>query len=104
MRRFCSALLPVLVIGLVLTGCDSGGGVPEDLGESTSIALSETSVTVGEGEGTYSVDLTISDPGFKEVPIDVSFNTSESSAMAGEDVLVPTDTTLRFPESAASGG
>jgi hypothetical protein len=105
MRRFLSALLPVLVIGgLVLAGCDSGGGVPSDLGESTSVSLSETSATLGEGDGSYSVELTISDPGFKEVPISMSLNASQSTATPGEDLLIPADTTLRFPESATSGG
>ena len=105
MRRFLSALLPVLVIGgLVLAGCDSGGGVPDDLGESTSISLAETSATLGEGDGTYSVELTISDPGFKEVPVDMSLNGSQSTATPGEDLSIPADTTLRFPESATSGG
>lgn len=103
MRRFCSALLPVLVIGLIFIGCDSGGGVPSDVGASTSISLSETSATLGEGDGTYSAELTITDPGFKEVPVDVSFNSSQSTAMLGQDVMVPSDTTLRFLESATSG-
>ncbi|MCS3648875.1 hypothetical protein GGQ08_000169 [Salinibacter ruber] len=103
MRRFLSVLLPVLVIG-VLAGCDSGGGVPSDLGESTSVSLAETSATLGESEGSYPVELTISDPGFKEVPIDVSLNASQSTATPGEDLRIPADTTLRFPESATSGG
>ncbi len=105
MQRFLSALLPVLVIGsLVLTGCDSGGGVPSDLGESTSVSLLETSATLGEGDAAYTVDLTISDPGFKEVPVDMSLNASQSTATPGEDLLIPADTTLRFPESATSDG
>ena len=104
MHRILSALLPVLVIGLVLTGCDSGGGVPSDLGDETSVALSETDATVGEGDAAYTVDLTISDPGFKEVPVDVSFNASQSTATRGEDLRVPADTTVRFPESTTSGG
>lgn len=97
-------LAPLLLFSLVLVGCDSGGGVPSDLGESTSISLTETSATLGEGDGTYSVELTISDPGFKEVPVDMSLNGSQSTATPGEDLSIPTDTTLRFPESATSGG
>jgi len=104
MQRILSALLPVLVVGLVLTGCDSGGGVPSDLGDETSIALSETDATLSEGDAAYTVDLTISDPGFKEVPVDVSFNASQSTATRGEDLRIPADTTVRFPESATSGG
>jgi hypothetical protein len=78
--------------------------VPSDLGESTSVSLSETSATLGEGDAAYTVDLTISDPGFKEVPVDMSLNASQSTATPGEDLLIPADTTLRFPESATSDG
>ncbi|MCS4050029.1 hypothetical protein [Salinibacter ruber] len=97
-------LAPLLLFSLVLAGCDSGGGVPSDLGESTSISLAETSTTLGEGDGSYSLELTISDPGFKGVPVDMSLNGSQSTATPGEDLLIPADTTLRFPESATSGG
>lgn len=103
MRRFCSALLPLLVLGLVLAGCDSGSTVPDDLGGSTSVSFTESQAPVGEADGSYSVELEISDPGFKEVPVGVSFNASQSSASRGEDVRAP-DTTIRFPESATSGG
>jgi len=103
MRTLYTLFAVLLTVGIVLAGCDSGGSVPDDLGDGTSISLSETSATLGEGDGTYSVDLTISDPGFKEVPVDVSFNASQSTATRGEDLQVPADTTLRFPESATSG-
>jgi len=104
MRRFCSALLPLLLFGLLLAGCDSGGTVPDDLGSTTAVDLAESDAVVGEGDGSYSVELTISDPGFKPVPIDMSLNASQSSATPGDDLLIPSDTTLRFPESATSGG
>jgi hypothetical protein len=105
MRRFLRALLPVLVLGLVFTGCDSGGSsIPSDLGDSTSVSLSEAGASLEEADETVTVDLTITDPGFKEVPVGVSFNASQSTASVGEDVLLPADTTIRFPESATSGG
>ena len=104
MRRFCSSLLPVLVAGLVLfAGCDSGGGVPDDLGASTAVTSSaESDVVLGEGEGPYTFDLSISDPGFKDVPVDIAVDPS-GGATLGEDILFPADTTIRFPESATSG-
>jgi len=78
--------------------------VPDDLGSTTAVDLAESDAVVGEGDGSYSVELTISDPGFKPVPIDMSLNASQSSATPGDDLLIPSDTTLRFPESATSGG
>lgn len=86
-----------------LAGCDSGGNVPSGVGDSTSVSFSEPEAVVGEGDESYTVDLTISDAGFKDVPVTVSFNASQSSATRNEDVEVPSDTTIQFPESASSG-
>jgi len=105
MTRLYRSLVPLLLFGILLVGCDSGGSsIPSDVGDSTSVALSETGATLEEGDATYTVDLTITDPGFKEVPVGIAFNASQSTTTRGEDVLVPTDTTIRFPESATSGG
>ena len=104
MRSYTTALVAFLVIPFVIIGCDSGGGaVPGDLGESTTVAFTESDVEVGEDGGTYSVDLEIADPGFKVVPVNVSFNASQSTATLGEDLQAPSDTTIQFPESATSG-
>lgn len=103
MRRFCSTLLPFLVFGLVLAGCDSGSTVPDDLGDNTSVAFTESEAVVGEGDGTYTIDLEIADPGFKEVPVNVSFNSSQSTTTLIEGLLAPDDTTIRFPANATSG-
>ena len=99
------SLVPLLLFGILLVGCDSGGSsIPSDLGDSTSVALSEAEASLEEDDATYTVDLTVTDPGFKEVPVGISFNASQSTATRGEDVLVPADTSIRFPESATSGG
>ena len=103
MRHLSRALLPLLVIGLVLAGCDSGGGTPNDLGDNTSVVFTESEAAVGEDEGRYTVDLEITDPGFQEVPVNVSFNASQSTATLGEDLRSPSDTTIQFPENATSG-
>ncbi len=107
MRRFLSALLPVLVIGgLVLAGCDSGGGVPDDLGDSTSVGFVESTAALVEGEDeTYALEITADDPGFEEVRLNLSVNASQSTAALGDDVTGLTgDTTVAFPRSATSGG
>lgn len=105
MRRFLNALLPVLVIGLVLAGCDSGGGTPDNLGENTTVELETTSDVVSETDGSYTVNLVAMDPGFKEFSLDVSVDASQSTAVADEDFVgLPTDTTITFPESTTNEG
>lgn len=106
MRRFCSILLPVLVVGLVLlAGCDSGSTVPDDIGDNTSVGFVETSATVVEGEdGTYDLEMVADDPGHEEVRFDLSID-RQSTATLSEDVTGLTgDTTVAFPKSATSGG
>ncbi|MCS3698043.1 DUF5017 domain-containing protein [Salinibacter ruber] len=106
MRRFCCSLLPVLVAGLVLfAGCDSGGGtVPGNLGENTTVNLTEPNVTVIEGRGTDTLSIEVTDPGYKEFGVDVSVDESQSTAVLGEDVQgLPADTTIIFPRSATTG-
>jgi hypothetical protein len=95
------ALFLALLFGVV--GCDSGGTEVESLGDSTTVAFDESETVVGEGDGTYEVDLTIEDAGFKAVPATISYSASESSAARGEDIDVPGDTTIRFSEEATSG-
>ncbi|MFO8098372.1 MAG: hypothetical protein R6T83_01980, partial [Salinibacter sp.] len=106
MRRFCNALLPVLVIGLVLAGCDSGGGgAPSDLGDNTSVELETSSDVVSETDGSYTVNLVAMDPGFKEFSLDVTVDESQSTATAEDDFRgLPADTTITFPESTTNDG
>jgi len=95
------ALSLVLLLGLA--ACDSGGADVESLGDSTTVSFDESEAVVAEGVGTYEVSLSIDDAGFKAVPATISYSGSESSATRGEDIDVPSDTTIRFPEEAASG-
>jgi len=107
MRRIYSALLLVLVTGLVLTGCDSGGGsVPSDLGDSTSVGFVDASATLVEGEDeTYNLEIVANDPGFKEIRFDLSIDQGQSTAALGSDVTGLTgDTTVTFPMSTTNDG
>ena len=104
MHCFRRTLLPLLVIGLVLAGCDSGSTVPADLGESTTVNLTEPNVTVIEGRGADTLSIEVTDPGYKAFGVDVSVNESQTTAVLGEDVLgLPSDTTIMFPKSATNG-
>jgi hypothetical protein len=107
MRRILSALLFVLVPGLLLSGCDSGGGsVPSDLGDSTAVGFVESSATVVEGEDpSYVLEMVATDPGFKEIRFDLSVDAAQSTAALGEDLMgLAGDTTVTFPQSTTSGG
>ena len=98
-------LLGALSLALLfgLAACDSGGADVESLGDSTTVSFDESEAVVAEGVGTYGVSLSIDDAGFKAVPATISYSASESSATRGEDLDVPSDTTILFPEEAASG-
>ncbi|MCS3859188.1 choice-of-anchor J domain-containing protein [Salinibacter ruber] len=99
-------LAPLLLFSLVLAGCDSGGGVPDDLGDSTSVGFVESAATLVEGEDeTYALEITVDDPGFEEARLNLSVNSSQSTAALGDDATGLTgDTTVAFPRSATSGG
>jgi hypothetical protein len=100
------SLVPLLLFSLVLAGCDSGGGVPSDLGDSTSVGFVRSSTTLVEGEDeTYNLEVVANDPGFKEFRLNLSVDQAQSTATLGEDVTGLTgDTTLAFPQSTTSGG
>jgi hypothetical protein len=107
MTLFSRSLVPLLLFGLVLVGCDSGGGsVPGNLGDSTTVGFDKTSATVVEGEKeTYDLTMVANDPGFEKVRFDLSVDAQQSTAELGEDITGLTgDTTVAFPQSAASGG
>lgn len=93
-------LLPLLLAGLVLAGCDSGSTVPDDLGTNTTIAFAEESATVTEGD-TYTLAISITDPGFKTLNAQLSLDAA-SSTIAADDVQLET-TTITFPEDITSG-
>jgi len=106
MRRSCSTLLvSLLAFGLVLVGCDSGGPtVPKNLGDSTSVSFTASSATVEGGKGLDTVQVEVSDPGFKAFGIDVTVDQAQSTAKLGDDIRgLPADTTLFFEESTTNG-
>ena len=55
-----------------LAGCDSGGTGVDDtgVGDSTTVSFAvdseDTEVTVGREVGSYTTDIVVEDPGFKE--------------------------------------
>lgn len=103
MRRFCGTLLPFLVIGFALMGCDSGTGVPGDVGDETGVSFATANDVVVEDDGSYTVEIEATDPGHKQFSVDVNVD-EQSTATLGEDVSgVSEDTTLTFPESTTSG-
>lgn len=104
MTLLSRSLVPLLLFGIMLVGCDSGGSaVPSDLGDSTSVGFVESSATVVEGEDeTYNLEFVANDPGFEEVRFNLSID-QQSTATLGEDVTGLTgDTTVVFPSSATS--
>ncbi len=106
MRHLYSAIVLAFATGFFLSGCDSGGSVPSDLGDSTSVGFVEPAATLVEGEDeTYSLEITADDPGFEEVRFNLSVDVAQSTAALGEDLTGLTgDTTVVFPRSATSGG
>lgn len=106
MTRFYRSLVPLLLFGFMLVGCDSGGSsVPSDLGDGTTVELETTSDVVSETDESYTVNLVAMDPGFKEFSLDVSVDQSQSTATAEDDFRgLPADTTITFPESTTNEG
>ncbi len=101
-QSFLFGLL-ALVLTVGLAGCDSGGDDGGDSGPPPTVEFAESDATVGEGDGTYTIDVTVTDPGDQVVEASVSFNDSESSATRGDDFAIPQNTTIEFPEDASSG-
>lgn len=105
MQRFVRCLLPVLMFGLMLVGCDSGGGVSTSgLGDSTTVAFTETAGALGEAGGEQTLEMTVRDPGFDQIAFNLQVDRAQTDALLGEDVRgLPSDTVLTFPESATDG-
>jgi hypothetical protein len=105
MQTLFRLLFPLLLFGLFVVGCDSGGGVSTSgLGDSTSVEFVSAGDVSGEGGGTAGMEIVVSDPGFKGLPFRLDVDQAQSTATLGEDVdgLSPT-TRLRFPKSATDG-
>lgn len=97
----------VLLVGLA--GCDSGGPGTGDtgIGDSTTVSFAgdseNTQVTVNREVGSYTREVVITDPGFKEIPVDVLV-TGNSTAVVGEDVDgLSQKTTITFPKETTNG-
>jgi len=104
MQLLYRLLLPLLLLGLVLAGCDDSSVGADELGNNTTVGFAETSGTVAEASGSFSVDIVANDPGFKRFTFNVTVDQAQSTATLGEDVRgVPADTTLEFEESTTSG-
>jgi len=101
MQRFLSVSLALALIAVIVAGCDSGSGIPSDLGENSTLAFVTTSDTAPEDTSSYSVDIVVNDPGFKELTVDVVL--SEASTVDPSEVELPENTTLSFPESTTAG-
>ena len=101
MQRFLSVSLALALIAVIVAGCDSGSGIPSDLGENSTLAFVTTSDTAPEDTSSYSVDIVVNDPGFKELEVDVVL--SEASTVDPSEVELPENTTLTFPESTTAG-
>jgi len=101
MRSLLFGILALaLVVGLV--GCDSGGTGAETLGDNTGVSFTEAQATVDEGAGSYTVDVEVTDPGFKDLSVDVT--RSDQSTVGPSDVRgLPSDTTIAFPQETTAG-
>jgi len=93
----------LLAVAVLVAGCDSGSTVPGDIGDNTTASFTASSAQVGEGDGSFTVELQVNDPGFKELSVSVSVDEGQSTATLGGDVTGPADTTLTFPESTTGG-
>jgi len=97
-------LLPLLLLGLVLVGCDDDSVGANELGNNTTVGFAETSAAVDEAGGSFTAEIVANDPGFKRFTFNVTVDRTQSTATLEEDVRgLPADTTLAFEESATSG-
>ncbi|WP_022836739.1 choice-of-anchor J domain-containing protein [Salisaeta longa] len=92
----------VLFAGLVLTGCDSGTGVPDELGSNTTISFAQPQATVSEGAGAVTIEIGTNDPGYK--PLSVEVAVSNQSTLSASEVQLPDSMTVRLPKSITSNG
>lgn len=96
----------LLGAALFAAGCDSGGSGPaDDLGTSTTFSFAEGGGAVvpeDSADATYTLEVVVSDPGFKQLSVDVVFDTASTVAFSELSGIEET-TTLTFPESATDG-
>ncbi|PEN14481.1 hypothetical protein CRI94_05500 [Longibacter salinarum] len=101
MLRFLSIPFALLLFAAVLAGCDSNSGIPSDVGDDSTIAFAKESDTAPEDTSTYSVDVVVNDPGYKELTVDVVL--SQASTIDPSEIELPENTTLSFPKSTTGG-
>jgi hypothetical protein len=102
MQRSHPFLFVLLLTGLVLAGCDSGTGVPDDLGDNSQISFTSSEATVSEDEGSVTLDITAQDPGYKALSVEVAL--SDQSTLSTDEVVLPESQTVTLPQSITSGG
>jgi len=84
----------------IFAGCDSAS-VPNDVGSDSTVSFTSSAVEVDEDEGTVTLEVEVSDPGFKD-PFEVTVNRSGGDIDDAE-INLPSENTLFFPQSVTSG-
>jgi uncharacterized protein YdeI (BOF family) len=102
MQRFHLSLFVLLLTGLVLAGCDSSTGIPDDLGSNSQVGFASSDTTVSEDAGTVTIDVTATDPGYKTFSVQAVL--TDQGTLGPNDFDGPESVTLNFPQSTTSGG
>ena len=101
MQRIYRLFALLLAVGFVATGCDSGSsGIPDDLGEGTTISFERAALSAPEDTGSVSFDIIVDDPGYKEFSVEL---VRTGGTVNPGDVDAPETTTITFPQSSTSG-
>lgn len=100
MQRIYRLFALLLAVGFVATGCDSGSGIPDDLGQNTTISFERSALSAPEDTGSVSFAIVVNDPGFKEFTVEL---VRTGGTVSPGDVDAPESTTITFPESSTSG-
>lgn len=101
MQRIHRLLALLLAVGLVATGCDSSTGIPDDLGQSTTVSFERAELSAPEDIGdSVSFDIIVEDPGYKEFAVELVRTGGTANP---DEVDAPETTTITFPQSTTSG-
>jgi uncharacterized protein YdeI (BOF family) len=100
MQRIYRLFALLLAVGFVAVGCDSGSGIPDDLGEGTTISFERSALSAPEDTGSVSFDIIVDDPGHKEFTVEL---VRTGGTVNPGDVDAPETTTITFPQSSTSG-
>lgn len=106
MSRISEQLLPLLLTGVVLgglllAGCDSGGPlVPSDVGSNTTVSFTLADTTVSEAGGSVTFGVEPGDAGFKQFTVDI---VRTENQLGPDDARLPEPTTVTFDSSTTSG-